>query len=177
MDLIYQEPEAAVHEPMYILGVEVLGDSRVVDHVSEKDCDELSLPLDSLPVVEDLLSQKLGRIGPRVGVVNGWRLRGAGKVKAALVTKPGLGQYGLMTVGTGFFQPRPALETEPSCVPVLEVTRRTLHGGTLQSRRVLILMLLDATQRYLKEAWPYCKGRCRSFLARSNRSKFRHYRD
>jgi hypothetical protein len=135
VDLVHQEPEAAVYEAVHIFRVEVLRNGRVVNYVSEEDGDELPFALNRAAVIDDLLCQELGRVGPRLGIIEGRGLRGKVEVETALVTEAGLGQHGLAALGTDFFELYPALEAESREVPVFKVAGRALHHGTFQGHR------------------------------------------
>ena len=73
VDLIHEDLEAPVHDPVDLLGVELLRDGGEVRHVGKKDGDELALAFDGAPGGEDLLGKELGGVGVRLGVVEGRR--------------------------------------------------------------------------------------------------------
>ena len=59
MDLIHEDLEAAIHDLVDLLGIELLRDGREVRHIGKEDGDKFALTFDSTPCGEDLLCQEL----------------------------------------------------------------------------------------------------------------------
>ena len=66
MDLIHEDLEAPVHDPVDLLRVELLGHGGVVGDIGEEDRDELALPFHGTPGGEDLVGQELRGVGVRL---------------------------------------------------------------------------------------------------------------
>ena len=60
VDLIHEDLEAAIHDPVDLLGVELLGEGGEVRHVGKEDGDELALPFDRARVVRIFSARNLG---------------------------------------------------------------------------------------------------------------------
>jgi len=55
VDLVHEDLEAPIHDPVDLLRVELLGDGGEVRHIRKEDGDELALPFHRASGGEDLL--------------------------------------------------------------------------------------------------------------------------
>src|SRR5439155_24469889 len=67
MHAVGEELEEAVHDPVPVFWVELLGELHRALHVGEEDGDLLALAFEGGARGEDFLGQVLGRVGARVG--------------------------------------------------------------------------------------------------------------
>ena len=119
VDLIHEDLEAPVHDPVDLLGVELLGDGGEVRHVGKEDGDELALPFDRAPGGEDLLGQKLGSVGLGMGEIEG---RGGGEGVAALAAELPVQRDRGAAGGTYELQPGTAFLAESHSFAVVKLT-------------------------------------------------------
>ena len=67
--LVHEDVEAAVHDLVDFLGIELLRHRSEVGHVGEEHGDQLALTLEGLAVAENLVRQELGGVSLGLRVV------------------------------------------------------------------------------------------------------------
>ena len=74
VDFIHQDPAAAVHDPVDVLRVQLLGHGRKPGHVGEHHRHQLALALQGPASGQNLVRQVFRGVGFRLPVVNGEKL-------------------------------------------------------------------------------------------------------
>jgi len=129
VDFIHQDFEAAVHELVDFLGIELLGDGCVIRHVGKQDGYEFTLSLNGTAGRQDLIGQKFWGVGLGLGVVDESCDAGLSEVVTASLAEFTLWQIAFPTCRTGYFQPTAALGTEAGVLLVLKAALRAFHPG------------------------------------------------
>ena len=127
VDLIHEDLEASVHDPVDLLGVELLGDGSEVCHVGKEDGDELALAFDGAPGGENLLGEELGGVGLWVGVIEESSGLGGSEGLAATTAELIIGEILETALRTRQDEFCAAGFTELPCLRILNATLRAFH--------------------------------------------------
>ena len=127
VDLIHENTKAAVHDAVDLFRVELLGEGGEVRDVGEEDGDELALTLHGASRGENLVREKLGRVGVglrEVGRRGGFRGR---QRLAAFSAEFELRRIGKVALRADPLQPGTAFSAEFHPIRVFDLALGAFH--------------------------------------------------
>jgi hypothetical protein len=121
VDLIHENSEAAIHDFVHILRVELFRHGSEASHVRKEHGDEFAFTLDGAARGKDLIRKKFRGVGARCLVVDGHGFFGLTKIVAAVGTELVPRKVFRLAFRANNNEPFPTFSTELSCLRIIHL--------------------------------------------------------